>query len=152
MYQIRSSLSTYKHTNLFPKVSIYEDNHSCTDSRIYIFVYYSTSAVELMWNMPSNVAAFCISQTVINTNASAPSSTSQSSVTITRPVGGPTNALYTVFIAAVDMAGRIGEQSDTLCFSFESMNWSPCLYFISFTYVLLTYSSSNTRCVCGWSM
>ena len=84
----------------------------------YLYIRYSNSTVKISWILPSDLLLECI-DFIISTNASAPSSTTNSSVLIIRPVEDPEDAIYTVSIAAMDKAGRTGEQSETLCFSFE---------------------------------
>ena len=86
-----------------------------------ISILHSKSTVNISWILPSDLLLECI-DFIISTNASAPSSTTNSSVLITRPVEDPADAIYTVSIAAMDKAGRTGEQSETLCFSFECEN------------------------------
>ena len=75
--------------------------------------------MNISWNFPSDPLLEC-SHFIISTNASALSSTANSSVLITRPVHDPADAIYTVSVAAMDKAGRTGVQSEPRCFSFES--------------------------------
>ena len=79
--------------------------------------------MKISWILPSDLHVLleCI-DIIINTNANTPSSTTNSSVLITRPVEDSADTIYTVSIAAMDKAGRTGEQSETLCFSFECEN------------------------------
>ena len=113
-------------------------NDSCTET----FIFYSNSTVNISWILPSDLLIECI-DFIISTNASAPSSTTtNSSVLITRPVEDPSDSIYTVFIAAMDRAGRIGEQSETLCFSFECER-KAVLYILVNMHAFTTHSSKN---------
>ena len=80
-------------------------------------MFYSKGTVNISWALLSDIPLECVDFILI-TNASAPSSTTNTSVLITKPVEDPPDAIYTVSIVAMDKAGR-AEQSDTLCFSFE---------------------------------
>ena len=97
--------------------------------------------MNISWIVPSDLLLECI-DFIISTNASAPSSTTNSSVLITRPVEDPADATYTVSIAVMDKAGRTGEQSETLCFSFEGEHKAVVYIFV--IYVFATRSSKNT--------
>ena len=105
-----------------------------------ISAFYSNSAVNVSWILPSDPQ--CI-HFIISTNASAPTSTTNSSVLITRPVEDPTDEIYIVSVAAMDKAGRTGEQSETLCFSFESEN-KAVVYSCNIC-IFTTHSSKNTE-------
>ena len=108
-----------------------------------ICAFCSNSTVNISWILPSDVLLEC-SDFIISTNASAPSSTANSSVLITRPVEDPAGAIYTVSVAAMDKAGRTGEQSETLCFSFERER-KAVVYSCNELYVFFTtHSSKNT--------
>ena len=45
-----------------------------------------------------------------------------SSVIIRKPSDDPADTIYTVSVAVMDMAGRIGEESEILCFTFQGKN------------------------------
>ena len=77
--------------------------------------------MNISWILPSDLPLECI-DIIISTNASGPSSTTDSSVIITKPSDDSADIIYTVSVAALDKAGRIGEQSETRCFSFQSEN------------------------------
>ena len=83
-----------------------------------ICAFCSNSTVKISWILPSDLLLEC-NDFIISTNASASSSTANSSVLITRPVEDPAGAIYTVSITVMDKAWRTGEQSEPLCFSFE---------------------------------
>ena len=118
---------------------MHEMQHTIIPTMISWFIIYSNNAVKILWIFPSNLSAECVDKIVINTNASVPSSTTNSSMIITRPVEDPAGTIYTVSVAAVDMAGRRGEQSDSLCFSFDRMNQTiHAFHFIFVICLLLT--------------
>ena len=83
-----------------------------------ISIFYSNSTLKVSWTLPSDLLHECI-DIIISTNASTPSSIINSSVIITRPAEDPADTIYTLSVATMDKAERIGEQSETLCFRFE---------------------------------
>ena len=116
--------------------------------------------MNISWVLPSDLLLECIDFN-ISTNASVLSpTTNSSSAIITRPVEDPADAIYTVTIAAVDRAGRTGEQSETRCFSFECENnrvvYSCDMHFLPYAYMYIAsriqdVDSDNTS-ICSSAM
>ena len=104
--------------------------------------------MDISWILPSDILVECI-DVLINTNASAPSTTTDSSVIITRPAEDPPDAIYTVSLAAMDKAGRTGDQSETLCFSFKCEN-KELINVCKVCSVKTLYSSKNPGNAFGW--
>ena len=80
--------------------------------------------MNISWILPSDLLLECI-DFIINTNASALSSTTNSSVLITRQVEDPADAIYTVSIAAMDKAE---EQENKVKHSASHFKVSKCTY------------------------
>ena len=119
LFQTRVSISDHWVLLDLCKVNTVKNrNITINVPRIESSIYFSNSTVNISWIVPRDLLLECIDFIII-TNASAPSSTTNSSVLITRPVESSVNATYIASIAAMDKAGRTGEQSETPCFSFE---------------------------------
>ena len=72
----------------------------------------------------------CIANYIITTNASAPSSTTDTNVTITRPTNDQDGVTYSVSVVAVDFANRIGEGRSLGCFMFSGKGKLPLFPFM----------------------
>ena len=71
----------------------------------------------LTFTAPANSP--CIANYNITTNANAPPSTTDTTVIITKPGCDVKSATYSVSVAAMDLAGRIGTPTSLDCFMFS---------------------------------
>ena len=80
------------------------------------FMKFNNLTLRINWTAPQNE---CLANYIIETTANASTSSTATSALLTKPTDDPPDTTYTVSITAVDQAGREGEQSDILCFSFS---------------------------------
>ena len=78
---------------------------------------FTTDSVLLTFAAPDDSP--CIDYYAITTDAGAPSSTTNTSVMISRPASDFEGATYSVSVSSVDFAGRIGPSSSLDCFMFS---------------------------------
>ena len=81
---------------------------------------FTTDSVMLAFTAPANSP--CVANYSITTNASAPASTTDATVTITRPESDVEGDTYFVSVSAVDFAGRMGPPTSLGCFMFSGKN------------------------------
>ena len=89
---------------------------------------FTTDSVMLTFTAPTDSS--CIANYAITTGASAPPSTTDTSVTITKPGNDAEGVTYSVSVAAVDFAGRMAESSSVDCFMFSGKS-EQIIYFLS---------------------
>ena len=80
------------------------------------FMELNNASLRINWTAPQNE---CLANYIIKTTANSSTSSTDTSALLTKPTDDPPDTTYTVSITAVDQAGREGEQSDILCFSFS---------------------------------
>ena len=78
---------------------------------------FTSDSVMLTFTTPDESP--CIDNYAITTDASAPSSITNTSVMITRPASDVEGATYSVSVSAVDFAGRMGPSMSLDCFMFS---------------------------------
>lgn len=79
---------------------------------------FATNSMMLTFTAPDD--STCVDNYAITANANAPSSTTDTSVMISRPAGDVEGATYSVSVSAVDFAGRMGPSVSLDCFKFSA--------------------------------
>ena len=78
---------------------------------------FTTDSVMLTFTTPADSP--CITNYTITTNATAPPSTTDTSVIITKPASDEEGDTYFVNVSPVDFAGRMGPLASLRCFMFS---------------------------------
>ena len=103
---------------------------------------FTNDSVMLTFTVPASNT--CVDNYTITTDASAPPSTTDTSVIITKPASDAEHVTYSVSVAAVDLAGRMGPSTSLDCFMFSGESGQVIDFLFHESYGLIEFVVYHT--------